>query len=458
MSKKNLLDVFCLMCPFVFVSATNVYIRNSNATVDTFSMAEVDSITFNIPGWQTASCYFWWHDANGFPYFECYHRKEVDSIFFVAPATTVIEEEDLRAFQHGLDCLLLPNGNYVAIWSSTGNPPTGPDKDGEWQDDVYYAFINPITGLMDGVKSLISYPMAQEPASSAINSDGHIMVTMEDAWNAGDDELYQRYGVYDTCLKPIKAYPQTVYAGGHSGHVAAVGNRFVVFYSEGWINGGGVDNLGSGDDVRLASFDTNGSIETEYEVAVGNSSRDWWPLIAGSADRACLVWQQYIPKKTYAKLVAGIYNPHTNSIEKRLILEADSVKYYTYDVQYIPDIDRFLVIGSYQNGKGFAYLIDEEGNITAFNTDLPNGIVRESQAIVREQQGTAMVIYPVLDNKLIQLVITANTICCKNVFSNSIAWNYMGTDGFWMDGQTLYMLTLSPDGIRQKIMTVPALP
>ncbi len=168
-------------------------------------------------------------------------------VFLCAFVLASYAREDLREYQHGIDFLPRRAGGYWLIWSSSGIPPLGASNDGSWTHDIYYSIVNPQSPALSPVK-IISNPEAQEPASSAMADDGHIMITMEDGWNA-DNVVAQRYGVYDQNMNPVNPYPNMVLDGGHSGHVAAVGNRFVVFYSEGWVEGGGVDNLGSGDDV-----------------------------------------------------------------------------------------------------------------------------------------------------------------------------------------------------------------
>ena len=75
----------------------------------------------------------------------------------------------------------------------------------------------------------------------------------------------------------------------------------------------------------------------------------------------------------------AVYDPRADRFIKEPARLATGVKYYTYDVQYCPAIERFLVAGAYDEGEGFAYLVDDEGNIAARNTSsLP--IVRESEA------------------------------------------------------------------------------
>jgi len=112
---------------------------------------------------------------------------------------------DPRSYQHGIDFVPLPDGTYYLIWSSSGNPPTGALPDGSWPHDIYYSRIDPAHPSIKPVK-FISKPEAQEPASAAISTDDHIMITMEDGWNARLT-IAQRYGVYDKDLKPILPYP-----------------------------------------------------------------------------------------------------------------------------------------------------------------------------------------------------------------------------------------------------------
>src|SRR5207244_3663961 len=123
-----------------------------------------------------------------------------------------------------------------------------------WQHDVYYSWLNPARPVLD-VQTLAADDEAQEPASAAINSRGRILMSCED----GDGDINQRAGLWDAALNPIRAYPFTIRDGGHSGHVAALGDKFLVLYSEGWIDGGGVDNLGTGDDVWARIVDNDGN-------------------------------------------------------------------------------------------------------------------------------------------------------------------------------------------------------
>lgn len=358
--------------------------------------------------------------------------------------------QDPRSFQHGVDLIRLPNGHYKLIWSSSGNPPTGADDRGDWPHDVYSSDIDPANPQIVAT-TLISRPEAQEPASSAITDDGRIMVTMEDGWNA-ENVLVQRYGVYDVNLDPVRGYPQTVFDGGHSGHVAAVGNRFVVFYSEGWVEGGGVDDLGSGDDVYLSAYHSNGKLSDSEPVAVGNATRDWWPLVAGSKEHAMLLWQRFVDNETHSELFYTIYNPSSGSFVKTEARLATGIEYYTYDIQYVESIGRFLVVAAYEHGGGFAVILSDDGKIIATQHGLPE-VVREAQPAIAPGDGSspaaARVVYPKSDGGVMLLNVTPETITLTSEVAGP-RWQTAGTDGIFTDSEHVYFVNLTPDGLVER--------
>ncbi len=372
------------------------------------------------------------------------------AMLFVCPVTA----QDVRSFQHGIDLIPLPNGHYKLIWSSSGNPPTGADRNGNWPHDVYFSDIDPTEPRITP-KVLISRYEAQEPASSAITDDGHIMITMEDGWNA-QNVLAQRYGVYDTTLKPVKGYPQLVFDGGHSGHVAAVGNRFVVFYSEGWVDGGGVDDLGSGDDVYVSVFRSNGQAVGSGKVAVGNATRDWWPLVAGSNQHAMLLWQRFVDDETHSELFFAISDPNSGQLVKTETLLASETTYYTYDVQFLESVDRFLVVGAYEQGGGFAFLLDDQGTIIDKHVALPE-VVREGQPAVWPDDGSqaniARIVYPKSDGGVMVLEIVPNAIELGAEIAGR-SWYTSGTDGIFTAEDHVYFVNLSPKGLVERTFQI----
>ena len=356
-------------------------------------------------------------------------------------------QDDPRSYQHGVDFIKRSDGSYVLVWSSSGNPPLGVDLNGEWRHDVYYSIIDPNYPLITPVK-LISYPYAQEPVSSAINPNGHIMITMEDSWRA-QNELSQTYAVYDENLNPIKPYQNKVFEGGHSGHVSSVGNNFIVFYSEGWVDGGGVDNLGSGDDVLLNLYDSDGELIETKDVAVGDADRDWWPLVTGSNRHALLAWQRFVEGKTSSILMLAVYDPLTNEWVKAANEIAEEVKYYTYDIEYLDTIDRFLVSGSYENGGGFSFLLSQEGDIISKNLALPS-IVREAQpALKNMDNGTVKVVYPTMPNQLAVLSVSRSSIILEDVISVDHDWSIAGIDGIFLRDNAMYFVSLLPAGLKE---------
>jgi hypothetical protein len=355
--------------------------------------------------------------------------------------------EDARAYQHGIDFIALPDGSYSLIWASSGNPPTGAKPDGSWPHDIYYAKIDPATPKITPV-TLISKPEAQEPVSAAISSDGHIMMTMEDGWNTAN-QVAQRYGVYDHDFSPVLAYPRLVFDGGHSGHVAAVDNRFVIFYADDWIDGGGVDNLGTGNDVKAHIYSATGVLEARLNIAVGDANRDWWPLVAGSKTRAALVWQRYVDGQTYSDLMVSIVDVKTKTQVLKALKIESAIKYYTYSVAYLPSIERFLVLGAYHSGGGFAYLLDQDGNIMASNKTLP-AIVRESQPITWEQPSMVRVVQPLAPKGLMVLSVTPSAISLKTTITDDYQWHYSGTDGIFINANTVYIVSTSHLGLVEK--------
>lgn len=365
--------------------------------------------------------------------------------------SSVVGAIDLRSFQHGIDFVPGPDGTWWLIWSSSGHPPSGADSDGNWPHDVYLSSIDPSRPSIEP-RVLIRQPEAQEPASAAATQDGHIMITMEDGWNARN-VLAQRYGVYGQAMDPIKPYPADVYDGGHSGHVAAAGNFFVVFFSEEWVAGGGVDDLGSGDDVLAHVFDSRGKFQYPVRVAVGEETRDWWPLVAGSDRYACFVWQRFVPGEIYADLMISVHDVEAGKRVSKPQVVMSSVMYYTYSVTWIASIDRFLIMGVHHDGTGFGLLIDESGEVRGVSQKLPP-IVRESQSIVREFEKQALVVQPMMPKGVLSLSVQADSIRVLRHIEDEHVWGYGGTDGIFLDSERVYIVSLSKDGLIERTFQV----
>jgi len=354
-------------------------------------------------------------------------------------------DTDLREYQHGIDFVRRSNGEYYLFWSSQGNPPVSAVSD--WTHDIYVSSINPANPVITPTR-FISAGEAQEPLSAAISTDGRIMLSFEDGYNAAN-EVAQRYGVYDASnLSAIKAYPQNVYDGGHSGHVRAAGNKFVVFYADDWQLGGGVCDLGSGKDVVAVVYDSAGNKLRSVNVATGN--RDWWPMLATSSNRAALVWQRFVSGQTYSDLYIAVMDPNTGAFTRAPVKMETNVHYYHYSVSYLPQVDRFLILGSYVSGMGFAILLDNNGNVISKNTNLPLGIVREAEHVVGDYAGHALVVAPTYPSGLMALEVTANSVNQVATINDSYLWQYIGITGIVSAQNKIYMVALSDAGLVQK--------
>ena len=375
--------------------------------------------------------------------------KKMFFILLIIVFSGVTQAQDLRQYQHGVNVLERTDGKIIVIWSSSGNPPTGEDENGNWTHDVYYSLVNRQNPVISEIHTLIAYPEAQEPASAAMADNGNIIITMEDGWNSGS--VAQRFGVYSDSLTDVRPYPILVYEGGHSGHAAAVGNYFVVFYNEGWINGGGVDELGTGIDVYAKVYDSLGVFYRYHSFDRDSTTREGWPLPAGSKDHICFLWQQGYDDKDYTDIFIQIYDPFTNEIIKEKFLLESGLKYYTHDVQYIESLNAFLVTGTYQNGGGFAVLLDNQGEIIARNRQLP-AFVREAQAIIYNKKNEAIVVRPMEISRLSVFSVNDSMIAAEREIETGYLWQYMGTDGVFLNADSVYLVTLNRNGIVEKII------
>lgn len=89
-------------------------------------------------------------------------------------------------------------------------------------------------------------------------------------------------------MKLVKFYLNDVELGGYLGYVVMVVDCFVVFYLIDWVNGGGVDNFGSGNGVYLKIYDVVGCV-LNYVVVVLYCC-EWWFVIVGLLCNVLFVW------------------------------------------------------------------------------------------------------------------------------------------------------------------------
>ncbi|WP_415877313.1 hypothetical protein [Burkholderia ubonensis] len=347
---------------------------------------------------------------------------------------------DPRRFMHGIGVADASNGKRWIFFSSSGIPPRGALANGNWPHDVYVGEWSPGSAHITHVRTFLSRPEAQEPVSVAQNDRGDLFVTFEDGWNA-PQEVSQRYGVYRRDLKPVKPYPNDVESGGHSGHVAAVGERFVVFYSADWVDGGGVDNLGTGGGVYLKTYDAAGRLLNHVPVAP--HSREWWPVIAGSPRNALLVWQKFIEGSTDATLEYAMFDPVTAKLDKLGRLN-DAIRYYVYSSAYVPAIDRFIVVTTTADQRGVAMLIAPDGRRTALRDCLP-ATVRESGIGVAGPNAYV----PTHDGRLLTLALAPAEITVRGAQRSPIPWGTTGIAAFPANDTTMHFVSLTPSGVRE---------
>ncbi len=352
----------------------------------------------------------------------------------------VRSDVDPRAYMHGIGAAAGPGATTYVFFSSAGLPPRGPDRNRNWTHDIYVAEWSAAQPNLGKPRLLVAEKEAQEPVSVAQNDAGRIMLTFEDGWNTANN-VSQRYGVYDTALRPRQANPVDVWSGGHSGHVAPVGNSFVVFYSDDWVDGGGVDNLGTGNGVYLKTYDGNGQLRRSTDVA--RDKREWWPLIAGAKEVALLAWQEFIPGETHARLKTAVYRPADGALTGMQVLN-QSLKYYTYSVAYVPALDRFLVVGTTDAGKGFAYLLDTAGKVGASLACMPASVREAGITVVGKMAFT-----PAQDGRLLHLKLSADAIALRGSQPSPVPWTIQGNLGLVRSPTVLHWVSLTPTGLRE---------
>lgn len=349
--------------------------------------------------------------------------------------------EDHRAWQHGID-LVRVGARMLVIWGSPGNPPK-PNPGGDWQHDIYYAWVADGSKDLDP-RVLVSRPEAQEPPSAAINSNGMILVTSED----GHDSINQLAGLWDSALKPVRAFPFTIRTGGHSGHVASMGRRFLVAYSEGWVEGGGFLERGTGKDVYARIVEDDGRLLPEVKLTGSDPAhRDGWPLVAGSDRNWLVVWQRYPEMSLQAALIDG-----KGAVAARRTLMGEMPVRYAYDVAFAPQLGAFVVAGS-SGDSGFVSLVGLDGKVMASRQGLPP-MTSESRIVLGWDGKRLTGVYPVRPRGVAVVRLSATAIEPVRTIEHPYEWDYTGTTGAFVTPGRVLFLTLSRAGIRQVLVEV----
>jgi hypothetical protein len=350
-----------------------------------------------------------------------------------------VQAEDHRAWQHGIDVVRVGD-RLLVVWGSSGNPPR-PNLGGDWQHDVYYAWLDievaqQITQISPRI--LVSKPEAQEPPSVAVNSRGTILMTCED----GDGGINQRAGMWDSSLRVLRKYPMTIKRGGHSGHVAAMRDRFLATYSEGWEEGGGFLDLGTGKNVYARIVDNSGKPGHEIKIVSDSdpNHRDGWPLVAGSDRNWLVVWQRY-PGLT---LQAALIGRSGDVVARRQVVDGLPLR-YAYDVEFAPQIESYIVAGSSGDG-GFVSVLSLTGEIVKTRQGLPP-MASESRIILGWDGAHLIGTYPVRPHGIAVVRISTSAVELVKVIDHSYIWDYSGTTGMFVAPGRVLFLTLSTTGL-----------
>lgn len=361
------------------------------------------------------------------------------ALAFGAPRIAAAQD-DPRALGHGLAAVMLPDGR-ARLFASL---PTGPvSADGGWTHDILTAIWSP--GGATDWQPLVHHPDAQEPASAARMPDGRILLTYEDGW-ATDTGVTQRYRLYDDDLNRLAPQDDRaeIAPGAHSGHVAATRDHFVVAWSEGWIEGGGVDDLGTGHGVYATLLAGDGQPRRQIDLAPAR--RDWWPLVAALPDRALVVWQSLNADGTTVGLRLAGLDPGTGAVFGPVDL-AGAVQPYIYDIAPVPALDLFLLTGTDAAGCGFARLIDARGQLRAAGDDLPP-TRREAQALIDGHRAYV----PTTGGQIVELALTATSIAPHAIHAGGPDFGTTGSLGLIGRDGALHWFALAAGSVAQARM------
>lgn len=368
---------------------------------------------------------------------------------------------DVREDGHGIS-IINSNAGKLLIYSYDYK------KDDKWDHDVYIRNINSDNEL-GAERTLIQNNEAQEPVSASKDKQGNILVSFEDGADPKNNLLSQRYAIYNSNLNVEKPYPQTAEIGGHSGHVASTDSKHVIFYGEGWIKSGGVNNLGSGHFVKIYSMNGDGSNPKRLNITTNKKRREWWPLIAASNNNCFLLWQRYVNNQKYMQLCYAIYNPNTNKLlpmkkHKKIRKFKIKGKYYNYGVQYLKATNEFIVYATDRNNKGRVYLFNANGKLLD-HKKIDHAFVRETTPAIKEMNNKSLVVYPTNKNSITSFEITNHKIKPGPKFKNTEIkalshdnkelvlskddknWNIRGNVGTFSDNNSVAIYSLGDNGV-----------
>ena len=355
-------------------------------------------------------------------------------------------EGDHRAWQHGVN-LVMVGGKLLVVWGSAGDPPQ-PNLGGAWPHDVYYAWLpTPASPDVAPVESriLVAQPEAQEPPSVAVNRRGTILMTCEDG-NGGINQhagLWQDARPGSGALRVLRPYPFTIKRGGHSGHVAAMGDRFLATYGEGWVEGAGWRGLGTGKYVFARIIADTGALGREIKLTSNRvaNPRDGWPLVAASDRNGLVVWQRYPELTLQAALIDA-----SEAVVRWLQIIDGLPERYAYDVEFSSQLGSYVVAGSSGDG-GFVALVSQTGHITKIQRGLPP-MASESRIILGGDGSKLVGVYPIHPHGVAVIRLSADSIELARIIDHPYVWDYSGTTGTFVAPERVLFATLSTTGLR----------
>ena len=282
-----------------------------------------------------------------------------------------------------------------------------------------------------------------------------MIVSFEDGNNTADHETDQRYVIYNRKNRVIRKYPHTVGTGGHSGHVSSTADHHVIFWCEGWTDGGAQDDLGTGNDVYVTSMESDGSNPVTVPVSISEDKRDWWPVCASSHDRTLLLWQRYEEEDDdHSRLCYSIYDPATSSLidisgqNTEQVLNKYDMAFYKYNAVWLEKSGLFAVNLTAADGNGVLILIDDSGKIIAEKTGFPDFVREAAPAVVKTPSGYTLN-YPCSESDVVSIDITGKNISDGKITPNVFKWSSCGTCGFADSKGNVYFAALDTSNFKK---------
>ncbi|MBT2583354.1 hypothetical protein [Planococcus sp. ISL-109] len=336
--------------------------------------------------------------------------------------------EDTRQYAHGVSIV-----ENSVLWSEKSDE----QRKGGWTHDIYKKEIG-----QTQVETLVADPEAQEPVSASSTKETRI-ITYEDGYDSTNN-VSQRFKLYDYNWQ--KFYEATLLDGGHSGHVASTNTHHVIFWSHGWVNGGGVNELGTGKEVIVSTISNEGEILHEINLSQADD-RVSWPMLAASDDNALLVWQDFNDKATKAALHFAVYDPATNALTAAPSELVPQVDFYIYSISYVQAAQQYVVAAQTNKG-GTLLLLSKDGELID-QIDVPH-LVREATPAI---QGNTLV-FPQMPAHYFTVQVSDNQLQLHPSHSLDVKWGTSGTTGMFLDAHNIYFATLHKEGLQEVVVEI----